>query len=617
MQPPPLAFWSVLPLTYRPMRIVLVNWARIWEGAAQGGGVNQYVQALGLELVKRGHEVTSLCGGTVHVPGVQGPILRRHHDWLGIRIYEVVNSPVLAPSLAQFERPLDELSAASLDSLIGDFFAVAKPDVVHWNNLEGFSAACLTKAKGSGARNIFSLHNYHTICPQVYLMQKHRSPCFSYDNGHACKWCVEVVPVHIERKRYEAKYAAEHPVAPVATTEQALDERTRAWGDFKDAVRWVPRSARAAAKLVKLTIGETGHAGMPASASGAHGAQSVASVAAVDLPGRAVQMDVRENAPYPVPGAVEELTSATGKIVRPEADQRGMTAHLLAELNPPSAKATDAAAFQPLTNQILPEPVSMKTPNEYAKRREGMVGMLNSCDRVLAVSSFVHDKFVSMGVDPQVIRTQAIGSRINRVVALKPEMAFAPEPFLRAPLPPGVHNRPVRLHFMGFNNFYKGLGFFATALDGLEQETLGRIALSIHAFEGHTIEWMFRRMEPRLANLRYLHHYRYHDIPWMLGGQDMTVVPSVWWDNGPQTVFESLACGVPVMGAAVGGIPDFVRDGVNGLLFRANDLEDLRSVIRKVVREPWIVDEMRKNVRPPKAIEEHAAEIEQTYAGLD
>ncbi len=46
---------------------------------------------------------------------------------------------------------------------------------------------------------------------------------------------------------------------------------------------------------------------------------------------------------------------------------------------------------------------------------------------------------------------------------------------------------------------------------------------------------------------------------------DMFVIPSLA-DNLPNTVLESLMCGTPVIAFPVGGIPDMVQDGENGLL---------------------------------------------------
>jgi glycosyltransferase involved in cell wall biosynthesis len=55
---------------------------------------------------------------------------------------------------------------------------------------------------------------------------------------------------------------------------------------------------------------------------------------------------------------------------------------------------------------------------------------------------------------------------------------------------------------------------------------------------------------------------------------DMFVCPSRQ-DNLPNTVLESLACGTPVVGFAVGGIPDMVEHGVNGYLATPEEPEDL------------------------------------------
>ena len=91
-------------------------------------------------------------------------------------------------------------------------------------------------------------------------------------------------------------------------------------------------------------------------------------------------------------------------------------------------------------------------------------------------------------------------------------------------------------------------------------------------------------------------------------------MPSVWWDNGPQTVFEFNACNVPVLGARLGGIPDFVEDGVNGFLFRGNDRFDMAETLVRLLRDPTVLDRVRGRVRPPKGIDTHAVELERVYS---
>jgi len=567
------------------MRVVLVNWAKIWDGASHGGGVNGYCQALAIALRRRGHDVISVCSGTTHLPGDRTCVVRRHEDWLGVRVFEIVNSPVLAPSITQFSRPLGEVSAPELETEFGRLMDLLRPDVVHFHNIEGFSIGCVDRARDLGARVVYSLHNYHTICPQVYLMQGHRRICTDAENGHACARCIDVRPWEEERARRAAQYVPAVKLRPRPT-----DELRAHAEELRGALSWVKRAAGAAvgigASLGRLLVGGNREEPPPPPGYPARGPEDVSRL----IPLKVLAPPGRDGAP-------------------PD-DPRGSTREVLGELAPPRrpdpADTTDPER-RPLLNLALPDPPSPRPPNEYGVRRAAMIAMPNRCDRVLAVSGFVRDKFVAMGVRPEVIEAQAIGTRINRVVSLAPELAFAPPPFERA------SPRPVRLVFMGYCHYYKGLDMLYESLEMLSPEQLRRIDLSIYALEGQMAEWLFRRLEPRLARLTYVPGYKFHDIPWICGGKDLGLVCSVWWDNAPQTVFEFLACGVPVLGAAVGGIPDFVHDGVNGLLFRGNDRADLARRLAEVVENPWLLERLRTGVRAPKDIDVNAAELEAVY----
>jgi glycosyltransferase involved in cell wall biosynthesis len=61
---------------------------------------------------------------------------------------------------------------------------------------------------------------------------------------------------------------------------------------------------------------------------------------------------------------------------------------------------------------------------------------------------------------------------------------------------------------------------------------------------------------------------------------DAAILPSRW-ENFPHTVVEALAVGSPVIATAVGGVPEVVRDGENGLLVRSGDPAALAEAIRR------------------------------------
>lgn len=63
---------------------------------------------------------------------------------------------------------------------------------------------------------------------------------------------------------------------------------------------------------------------------------------------------------------------------------------------------------------------------------------------------------------------------------------------------------------------------------------------------------------------------------------DIYVAPSLQ-DNLPNTIMEAMACGVPVVAFNVGGIPDLIDDGVNGILVELKSSEDLAKAIEKIL----------------------------------
>jgi glycosyltransferase involved in cell wall biosynthesis len=60
------------------------------------------------------------------------------------------------------------------------------------------------------------------------------------------------------------------------------------------------------------------------------------------------------------------------------------------------------------------------------------------------------------------------------------------------------------------------------------------------------------------------------------------IVPSVFPDPCPTTALEAMAAGVPIVGSAVGGLPDLVDDGETGILVAVSDVPALQDALMRL-----------------------------------
>jgi glycosyltransferase involved in cell wall biosynthesis len=89
---------------------------------------------------------------------------------------------------------------------------------------------------------------------------------------------------------------------------------------------------------------------------------------------------------------------------------------------------------------------------------------------------------------------------------------------------------------------------------------------------------------------------------------DIFVIPSRE-DNFPNTVIESLACGTPVVGFEVGGIPDMVRPGITGLLVPPEDTVAMSNSITHLLQNSTMRREMARDCRRI-AMDEYSQDVQ-------
>lgn len=77
---------------------------------------------------------------------------------------------------------------------------------------------------------------------------------------------------------------------------------------------------------------------------------------------------------------------------------------------------------------------------------------------------------------------------------------------------------------------------------------------------------------------------------------DMFVFPSNSETFG-NVVIEAMASGLPAICARAGGPVDHIRDGVNGFLFDADDVDDMVAKVKLVLSDPKVMKEMGQHAR--------------------
>ncbi len=99
-------------------------------------------------------------------------------------------------------------------------------------------------------------------------------------------------------------------------------------------------------------------------------------------------------------------------------------------------------------------------------------------------------------------------------------------------------------------------------------------------------------------------------------GIDVLVVPSVWFENSPVTIHEAWLTRTPVVASDIGGMAEYVRHDIDGLLFKVGDAQSLAAALKRFIDEPGLAARLAGAAPAPKTIAEDAAATEFRYRGL-
>lgn len=85
-------------------------------------------------------------------------------------------------------------------------------------------------------------------------------------------------------------------------------------------------------------------------------------------------------------------------------------------------------------------------------------------------------------------------------------------------------------------------------------------------------------------------------LPSYYSAADVFVITSNY-DNFPNAVLEAMACELPIIGTRVGGIPQQVKNGENGLIVESNNVEEFKNAVLNLLNDKELRKEMGKRNR--------------------
>lgn len=147
------------------------------------------------------------------------------------------------------------------------------------------------------------------------------------------------------------------------------------------------------------------------------------------------------------------------------------------------------------------------------------------------------------------------------------------------------------------------------------------VAATLHIAGSGPDEPALRALVERVPSGRVVMHGRLpkERVQALMGSALATVVPSRWHENQPMTILESFGLSTPVVCTPLGGMPELVRDGLEGHVVPADDVAALATAITRLVQDPPHAAGLgltaRRRAEADFTVTRHVAALDEAYVG--
>lgn len=177
---------------------------------------------------------------------------------------------------------------------------------------------------------------------------------------------------------------------------------------------------------------------------------------------------------------------------------------------------------------------------------------------------------------------------------------------------PKEYNGKLRIGYLGSIYPHKGVHIIYQAA-----EILSDYDIEFYLYGSAVIEYInnLKQNFPN-AKVKYMGSYRTSDLMDICKDVDCTIISSILDEAGPLVAPEALSLGLPIIGANIGGIPDFIIDGLNGKLYSHNNPTELAKVIKYLFQNPDELKRLQLNSYLPFNFDDYIDNLVNLYQDL-
>ena len=475
-------------------KILYCYWMQYNDTNNRGGGVQVYLKNIITKLnAVRDIKIYTLSSGVAYNFGASCHIEKIKNN-SNIDQYQIVNSPMLAPSKSSFYMQNIYLNDERLKNTIRGFLTkIGGVDVIHFQSFEGLTLKILElKQEFPHIKFIVSVHNYQYFCPQANLWKNDSISCDDFHGGNDCLHCLGRYPGTKQFKQY---YIFDYYF------------RKAGLGIYsKSILNYI--------KLFynKLKTGQRRY----------------------------------ENAKIPI-------------------------------------------NYNHFCNA-----------NTFMQFREKNIQYINRyVDLVLCVSEQVRRIAINFGIDSGKVITNYIGTQFAEGQATESKFKYSA-------------GDTLKVAYMGYMRKDKGFYFFLEALERMEISLARKISVVIAArYDDLNAVKRIEKLKNKFESIALYNGCTHKQIPEIVDGVHLGIVPVLWEDNLPQVAIEFKAMGIAVMASDKGGASELSRSGA--FEFKAGDYIDFIEKLENIIHHPEIIHDYWSKQLRLTAMDEHCRQLMQFY----